>query len=294
MFEPRPIVGHIRFSFFGVTDTRMQLVPGDEGIATLYDETRMGRRFHLFERLTLPSLRAQTDKNFKIIVLTSDVMPQKFQDRLRAITADDDFIHLEFSDQRTGRRALAPFIRQSLGEDGMGSAVHFRLDDDDALANDYIARLRAIAAVCAPRTHISFPHGIALFPTTSGSSEGTAIPERHLLPSPGLAIVLGDGFVKNPFQMKHGTVWERWPVMSDPTYPAYIRTHHQNNDTVLRQDKVLAGLRSIAQGRHAGDLAAMTDQILAERFPFITTRDLTELLSDLTIIETVRDLPAVA
>lgn len=294
MSAARPILGHIRFSFFGSTDTRLHLADGEEGIATLYEDARMARRFHLFERLTLPSLRAQSDKDFRIVVLTSDVMPARYQDRLRAITADDAFIHLEFSAQRTGRRGLAPFIRQSLGADGMGTAVHFRLDDDDALANDYIARLRAIAAVCAPRTHISFPYGIALFPTTPGSSEGTAIPERHLLPSPGLAIVLGEGFAKNPFQMKHGSVWERWPVMSDPTYPAYIRTHHQHNDTVLRQDKVLAGLRNMAQGRHAGDLAAMTDQILAERFPFITRPDLTGLLADLAIIETVRDLPAVA
>lgn len=294
MFAPRPIVGHVRFSFFGSTDTRLHLADGDEGIATLYDDTRMARRFHLFERLTLPSLRAQTDKDFRVVVLTSDVMPTPYQNRLRAITADDAFIHLEFSAQRTGRRALAPMIRQSLGPDGTGSAVHFRLDDDDALANDYIARLRAIAALSAPRTHISFPYGLALFPATSGSSDGVAIPERHLLPSPGLAIVLGDGFVKNPFQMKHGTVWERWPVMSDPTHPAYIRTHHQHNDTVLRQDRVLAGLRNMAQSRHGPHLVATTDQILTERFPFITRTDLTGLLADLAIIETVRDLPAVA
>lgn len=64
MFEDRQIYGHIRFSYYGFTDTRER--PDDDGtaLARLYDETRMARRFFLFENLTLPSLIHQTDGGF--------------------------------------------------------------------------------------------------------------------------------------------------------------------------------------------------------------------------------------
>ncbi|HLQ19156.1 MAG TPA: glycosyltransferase, partial [Tabrizicola sp.] len=67
MFEDRQIYGHIRFSFYGFTDTREH--PDEDGaaLARLYDETRMARRFFLFENLTLPSLINQTDPGFTTV-----------------------------------------------------------------------------------------------------------------------------------------------------------------------------------------------------------------------------------
>ena len=51
VFDHRPIYGHIRFSFYGFTDTRLKPDPDDKALAELYDETRMARRFFLFENL---------------------------------------------------------------------------------------------------------------------------------------------------------------------------------------------------------------------------------------------------
>ena len=53
MFDTRPIYGHIRFSFYGVTDTRAKPDSDGSTLARLYDETRMARRFFLFENITL-------------------------------------------------------------------------------------------------------------------------------------------------------------------------------------------------------------------------------------------------
>lgn len=77
MFGQRPIYGHIRFSFYGITDTRAK--PDEDGtvLAQLYDETRMARRFFLFENLTLPSLIHQTDRDFRTVIMSSSVMPDQ-------------------------------------------------------------------------------------------------------------------------------------------------------------------------------------------------------------------------
>lgn len=65
MFDERPIIGHIRFSFHGLTDTRPK--PGDDGtaLAALCGEGRMARRFFLFENLALPSPIARTGRAFR-------------------------------------------------------------------------------------------------------------------------------------------------------------------------------------------------------------------------------------
>ncbi|MBA3910037.1 MAG: hypothetical protein C0524_09140 [Rhodobacter sp.] len=87
VFDDRSIIGHIRFSYYGYTDTFLKPDADDAALARLYDETRMARRFFLFERLTLPSLRAQTDQNFHILIMSSDAMPEVYKERLRQVTA---------------------------------------------------------------------------------------------------------------------------------------------------------------------------------------------------------------
>lgn len=81
MFQDRPIDGHIRFSLCGFTDTRAG--PDDDGVALarLCDEARMARRFFRFGSLTLPSLIHQTDRAFKTVLMSADVMPDWFRNR---------------------------------------------------------------------------------------------------------------------------------------------------------------------------------------------------------------------
>jgi len=291
VFDRREIWGHIRFSFFGQTDTRLKPADHDAAMALLYNETRMARRFFLFENLTLPSLRAQTDRDFKIVVMSSDIMPQRFQDRLRAITAQDPYISLDFSDRRNGAFAFRHHIEQSLGEGYRKTAIHFRLDDDDALASGYIARLRALTYGLSAGTHVTFPTGLTLFPRISGGSEGAILPHRQFLIGLGLAIVCGETFRKNPFQMMHGDVWQRWPVVSDPTFAAYIRAHHHDNDTLDSQDKVLEEHRRVLTGRKAAGVAERVDSLLADGFAYTTQTHLTGLIGRLRAVQSLADLP---
>jgi hypothetical protein len=291
--EDQEIYCHIRFSFFGLTDTRLRPEDHDAAQALLYDETRMARRFFLFENLTLPSLRAQTDRGFKIVIMSSDIMPQRFQDRLRAITAQDGNVTLDFSARRNGIFAFRKHIDGSLGEGLAQTAVHFRLDDDDALCTDFIARLRQVSKGLAQSTHITFPLGLTVIPKAAGSDEGAVLPIRQLLHSVGLAIICGDKFRKNPFQMMHGNVWQRWPVVSDPSFPSFIRAHHFDNDTLENQDKILKGYRQSLAGPEAAAVGIRVDAMLAQGFSFTDQTTLANLLGQLKQITGLHDLPAV-
>ena len=294
MFEDRPIYGHIRFSFYGFTDTRER--PDDEGaaLARLYDETRMARRFFLFENLTLPSLVHQTDKAFKTVILSSSVMPDRFKNRLLAIAALLPGAVVEFSEHQRGDLAFHRFMVESSGYKGRGSSVHFRLDDDDAVSVDYIARLRHLTRVLSPSTHITFPTGIFLFPAGPDAAEGVSMVQQRFLTAIGLATVNGGGFQKNPYQMMHGNVWTRWPVVSDPGFPSHIRTQHFDNDTAARQDKIIGALQRERISRRGRRYAAEVQRALSKSFPWIDQETLDGLLARCDAVRSLDDLPPVA
>jgi hypothetical protein len=291
VFDRRPIIGHIRFSYYGFTDTRLRPDSEDDPLARLYGEARMARRFHLFENLTLPSLLAQTDKDFRIVVMSSDVMPDVYKDRLRVVTAGLPDVVLDFSANRQGNKAFIPHMNASLGPTKAGISTHFRLDDDDALAHTYIARLRQLTHTLPPSTHVSFPTGLILFPANPGQPDGISTVHQRILTSQGLATVVGPSFMKNPFMMMHSNVWTRWPLVSDPSFVAYIRTLHFENDTLARQDKVTSDIRRERTSRRAQRYVDQVDAALAAHFPFISQQRLNSLLAENHMTRSLADLP---
>jgi Putative rhamnosyl transferase len=293
VFDHRPIYGHIRFSFYGITDTRLKPNQDGSALAQLYDETRMARRFFLFENLTLPSLIAQTDPDFRTVIMSSSVMPDRFKDRLSTIATRLPGAVVEFSGHQRGDYAFHKFMAQAAGFKGREASVHFRLDDDDALSTGYVSRLREVTRILSPTTHVTFPTGVHLFPANDIEPTGTSMVHQHFLTAQGLATVNGGSFQKNPFQMMHGTVWTRWPVVSDPRHVAYIRVHHFDNDTVTRQDRVIKGMQQTRTGRRAAQYASLVDRALEQSFPWIDRSTLDGLLARCAAITSLADLPPV-
>jgi Putative rhamnosyl transferase len=293
VFENRPIYGHIRFSFYGLTDTRIQPDSDGSAIARLYDETRMARRFFLFENLTLPSLIHQTDRDFRTVIMSSKRMPDRFKDRLTALGAKLPGAMVEFSHHERGDLAFHKYMVQAAGFKGLGHSVHFRLDDDDAVSVNYIARLREISRILSPSTHITFPTGIFLFPANQTEAVGTSMVQQRFLTAIGLATVNGGSFQKNPFQMMHGNVWTRWPVVSDPSFVAHIRSQHFDNDTATHQDRILGALQKERGSRRGKRHAAVIDRRLEESFPWIDRETLDGLIARCEAVKSLADLPPV-
>lgn len=294
MFDTRPIYGHIRFSFYGITDTRNKPDTDGSTLARLYDETRMARRFFLFENLTLPGLIHQTDRDFRTVIMSSKLMPDHFKQRLTALAARLPGAVVEFSHHERGDLAFHKYMVEAAGHKGRGISVHFRLDDDDAVSVNYISRLREISRILSPSTHITFPTGIFLFPASATEPVGTSMMQQRFLTAIGLATVNGGGFQKNPFQMMHGNVWTRWPVVSDPSFAAHIRTQHFDNDTAAHQDRILTALQRERASRRGRRHAATIDRRLSESFPWIDRETLDGLIARCEAVKGMADLPPVA
>jgi Putative rhamnosyl transferase len=292
MTDPRPIIGHIRFSFYGITDTRLRPDRANAAMARLYDEIRMARRFFLFERLTLPSLLAQSDQNFRIVIMSSDVMPDPYKARLLQLSDMLSDATVDFSVRRRSLFAYKHHMFQPLGPGLAGSAIHFRLDDDDALAASFIARLRSLSRDLPASTHFSFPKGIMLFPARSGATGGVSMIRTEPLTAIGLAYVSDATFTRNPFSMQHRQVWRDFPVLSDPTFVAYIRTLHFNNDTSERHDMILSGARAARLGAEGAEMQARVAEALADDFPYIDQPEMDATLQALSEINTMADLPS--
>jgi Putative rhamnosyl transferase len=290
MSNPRPIIGHIRFSFYGITDTKLRPDRANAALARLYDETRIARRFFLFERLTLPSLLAQTDQDFRVVIMSSDVMPDQYKDRLLQLAERLPDAIVDFSPNRRSLFAYKKHMLGLLGPGLAGSAVHFRLDDDDALAASFISRLRRLSRDLPASTHFSFPKGIMLFPASPGGTEGTSLIRTEPLTAIGLAYVSDASFTRNPFSMAHRQVWRDWPVLSDPTFPAYIRTLHFNNDTAARHDLILHGSRKARLGDDGPALQAKVAEALADEFPYLDLATLDGTLQAVAGVNGMADL----
>jgi len=138
------IVGVCRFSYLGeggfVTATKRR----EKAEAELYDIERMRRRFAYFENICLPSLANQTDMDFTLVALIGDTMPFRWRRRLKDLMEPYPFLQvctLEAAGPLNSTRRA--FRRGS--DDDADFITGFRIDDDDAVAKDYIARTREIA-----------------------------------------------------------------------------------------------------------------------------------------------------
>jgi hypothetical protein len=115
------------------------------------DRQWLQHRFELFETYCLPSISAQTSKNFCWIVMSDRRTPDDFLDRLRKTLAThcrSYDILLTSSDHKTEFRSR---IKTLLRPDTT-HLVTTRLDNDDAIHREFIARVQ----LCFDRQDYTF------------------------------------------------------------------------------------------------------------------------------------------
>lgn len=97
-------------------------------------------RFDLFERYCLPSVAAQTDRQFRWLIWFDQATPAPWRDRIVALQRQQPFEPVF-----AGLFAASGW-RAGLGDLPPGWLLTVRLDNDDALACDFVARLRSAVA----------------------------------------------------------------------------------------------------------------------------------------------------
>lgn len=142
------------------------------GAPTLTDEW-LQRRFELFDQFCLPSIMAQTDKDFLWVVLFDRNTPQQWKERIEAYRSRCQQFHPVFVKHEAGRMFLRVFqeviaadIRK---EHEKGTAYDAVLstyfDNDDALCTSFVEDLHRDVATLSfhEPTFISYRRGVQYF-----------------------------------------------------------------------------------------------------------------------------------
>lgn len=228
------VIIQTRFSYLGKSGWRSD---ASRDAAKLFDPARLEKRLALFEKITLASLKNQTDADFRLIVLSSQEMPKPYQHRLRTLVLNSlgpERVIFKFARPGYAAKKMAVQVTQAfLGTDWVAEVV---LDDDDALATTYVSDLRASVAARSESfatetdyAFVTFPRGLSLF-----ASQGKIAYANRLVPftNLGLALVARPGSGRNIFAVAHLKIGARHPhFIIDTGAPYYVRSIHGANDS---------------------------------------------------------------
>lgn len=136
------MLGLCRFSYVGLRGYQTEHDTFEARRAFLYDPARLARRWLWFTRLALPAWRAQTDPDFTLVVMAGPDLPDPWLSHLHDLAAAIPQMRLELVPPmerhlQACRAAVAPHLDPAADVIG-----HFRHDDDDAVALDYVASSR--------------------------------------------------------------------------------------------------------------------------------------------------------
>ncbi|MEM9010836.1 MAG: glycosyltransferase [Pseudomonadota bacterium] len=194
--KPQRIVGIVRYSLLlerGNFFPAAADVAPEDFARRILDPKRLERRFQMFSEVCLPSLAAQTDRDFNVVLVTSRLLPRVWIRRLERLLAKTDNVRLrvfraESNISRVHRRAAFEVL-----DTEADAVATFRLDDDDALSRDFIATLRQFTTPAYTGHAITFVPGYELVLT--GAEMALKINKRQKA-SAGLATITTGPFEK--------------------------------------------------------------------------------------------------
>ena len=231
------IIGVCRFSYLGEGGFQTQNQDFEKAARILYDVPRMLRRFTYFENICLPSLAAQTDRDFFLVVLIGDTMPFRWRKRLKGLMEQYPFLEV------CTLEAAGPLnsTRRAFRRAWNGTATYitgFRIDDDDAVACDYIARTREISdqlltlgwADAQTPAAICFHRGIYWDMARPEEEQFWDFSEKEPLGLASAMITTPEGMT-NIYRWNHRKLASQVRCWIDPNDYMFVRTLHGHNDS---------------------------------------------------------------
>jgi hypothetical protein len=228
----------IRFSYLSKGGFAASKMARGDLAKYLYDPERLEKRFQLFESLTLPSLVRQTDKDFQLGILIASSFPEKWGLRLKAMVEEYKNFHIIQLPTMIHIRAINRAYDLLRTETNTTHVASFRLDDDDAVHKDIIARTRehaeSMVRVGINKEKpfvISFNRGFYLRAKTKKSDYSFGEFYEKTPVAAGMTLVSPVGNRCNVFRRNHRKANQYFNCYSDMAEPMFIRTFHGDNDS---------------------------------------------------------------
>lgn len=252
------MLGLCRFSYLGGRGFQVAHDTIKARRAFLYDPDRLARRWFWFENVALPAWRAQVDPDFTLVIMTGPDLPEPYLARLRDLTRSLPQLRLALIAPQERHieacmSAIAPHIDHTAEVVG-----HFRHDDDDAVAIDYIRDARRDFAAMQPlwqlrrRLSCDYARGVVL----RAGPQGIAAEMRMIYnASAALTIYLPPDAGRCVLHYPHWKVGLSMPGVTLPGKVMYARLIHGDNDS-----------GAVGAGYAIENPSQNLPQLLAERF----------------------------
>lgn len=122
------------------------------------DPEWLDHRCRMFERFTLPSVRAQSQEDFRWLLLCDHRTPDEWRDRIRSYCDHRIFVVEQNWEHTTIPEAIRQFVELSNWQ--KPRIITTRLDNDDAVARSYVAQIREAAENTSGRFFINCSRGL--------------------------------------------------------------------------------------------------------------------------------------
>lgn len=228
------LLGLCRFSYVGLRGYQVEHATYEERRAYLYAPERLARRWLWFTEVALPGWRVQSDPDFTLVVMTGPDLPEPYLSRLRALSDQIPQLRLELVPPMERhlaacRAAIAPHVDPQADMIG-----HFRHDDDDAVALDYIAATRRdfaqVAGLWQAEGKLSLDYGRGLM-LRIGDGQITVTPRLCHNMGVALTIFLRPDMPETALHYDHSKLAQWMPGVSVNRPLMFIRSIHGDSDS---------------------------------------------------------------
>jgi len=227
------VIGLCRFSYPAHGGFQIQHETVAERSAFLYQAKRMEDRFKHFETIMLPSISAQSDHDFTLVVVIGEGLPDIYQERLFDLCADVPQVIIQAyapADHRETMQKAINTVRKNSTE----PCLQFRHDDDDAIAKTFVESFRRAAldnlelVKSNKFVAFDFPRGYIV---QAGAKGLYAEPTLHPLWGVALGISVAPHIRKSIMNFSHDRLGRFMPTLTFDKEPMYLRGHNAFNDS---------------------------------------------------------------
>jgi hypothetical protein len=231
--HPVQVQGLCRFSYPCTGGFKKYHDSLSERRAALYQPRRLDQRLAWFTEIGLPGIAAQCDPDFSLHILLGEDLPAPWRDPLEAAIRAVPQIVPHFLPPMDHRVACVQVL-QGGRDPARPFVAEFRLDDDDAVAVNYVERLRQMHGKVQPlalaKGRVALDHGRGLI--VEATAEGAIrLHQVHThCWSAGLAVYLRVRDEATIMHFPHHKIWMRLPFVNLTNEVMFIRGDHLTND----------------------------------------------------------------
>lgn len=252
--------------------------------AQMFSAKRLQLRENLFKNVTVPSLLAQNDwiGKAKVVVLTSDSLPSPYIENLHKIVEPLKCaeIRKRSIEEAPNFGREVPEVIKSLNKDGnpIVTFATIRLDDDDALSNDYFRRVSEYIIPELSGYAVSFGRGYHGCYNESKNAY-YSIKEVHTPLSVGLAYIgtfdiTTNAFINTAYNCvydagSHRNIDENVPTILDSRKPAFLYSIYDQQDHCIGKtsnQKARKRIRKVLKAIFPERKLAPTPSLIADEF----------------------------